>query len=86
MTDTRIPGRLTEEEGAAWLHGRADAVRAHIYSETFNAPFETDGTAVDMPAMYISGTEGERDAYADGYSLRAQDLADGSDPVPEGGE
>lgn len=84
MSDAQVPGRMTEEEGAAWLHGRADAVRAHIYSDTYRAPFETDGTAVDMPALYT--TEAERDAYADGYSTRAQDLADGSDPVPAGGE
>lgn len=84
--DVQVPGRMTEAEGAAWLHGRSDAVRAHIYSETFNTSFETDGTAVDMPAMYVNGSEEEREAYADGYATRAQDLADGSEPVPEGGE
>lgn len=78
MSDEKTPGRMTAEESAAWLDGKSDADGAHVYSEAYRTPFETDGTAVGMPARYINGTESERQAYRDGYAVRAQDLADGS--------
>lgn len=81
MTASGMPSHIAanEDAAAAWTHGRSDADRAHAHSEANREPFETDGTKVGVPSIYTDGGDLLREAYADGYSVRAQDLTDAGD-------
>ncbi|MFE0472598.1 hypothetical protein ACFW2V_13385 [Streptomyces sp. NPDC058947] len=79
MTTEGMPSRYANDADAAeaWKDGRQSADQAHAYSEAYWTPFETDGTKVGLPFLYADGGL-LAEAYADGYSTRAQDLADGT--------
>lgn len=78
MDISGIPSQYRADDtlSGAWEDGKAEAERAHAYSDAYGGEFPAEPTSI--PVTYRSDANAV-EAFRDGYAVQAQELTgDGS--------